>query len=186
MIILASASPRRKKYLKQMLISFKSVAPNISEKTGLKRPHAIVKELALKKAVKIAQKYPDKFVIGADTIVVCKGRIIGKPICYSDAIKILKMENANWQKVYTGVAIVVKSKNKIVTGYEKTLCKARKLTSSRLKELASKHLDKAGAYAVQDKDDPFIEKIIGSYDNVVGFPVALFKKLLKKAGYKFI
>jgi len=184
-VILASKSPRRKNYLKQMKIPFEAVDPDICEQTSLIRPHAIVKHLALKKALKIAEKYPDNVVIGADTIVVCQGKIVGKPANPLQAFKILQLENGNWQKVYTGLALIWKSKGKTFVGYEMSKCKARKLTNAQLKKLAVKHTDKAGAYAVQDKDDPFIEKIKGSYDNVVGFPVKLFRKMLKRTVSKF-
>jgi septum formation protein len=67
-------------------------------------------------------------------------------------------------------------------GYEVSRCKARRLSNEELETIAGKHLDKAGGYAVQDDDDVLIEKIVGHYDNVVGLPVALVKKLLNKAG----
>lgn len=169
-----------------MGMPFKVIAPDIDEKTYFKRPHNIVKKLALKKALKVSEKYPHNIVIGADTLVMCKGRIIGKPANYKQALEILKLENGRRQSVYTGLALVLKSKSLILADYEKSDCKARKLNDTELKKLAKKHSDKAGAYAVQDTGDPFIEKIIGSYDNVVGFPVTLFKKMLKQAGFKFI
>ena len=65
-------------------------------------------------------------------------------------------------------------------GVDKTACKARKLSAKELKEMAGKHMDKAGAYAVQDNDDQFIEKMKGSRTNVVGFPVELFQKMFKE------
>lgn len=78
------------------------------------------------------------------------------------------------------MAIVCKDKNKILTGYDVTKCKARKLDKSTLEELSGKHLDKAGAYAMQDKDDMFIERFEGSADNVVGFPSELFLEMIKE------
>ncbi len=77
-----------------------------------------------------------------------------------------------------------KSKGIKLCEYEISKCKARRLTEEQLRDLAAKHLDKAGGYAVQDNDDTLIEKIVGPYDNVVGLPVELVKKLLAKAGVK--
>ena len=71
-------------------------------------------------------------------------------------------------------------KHKALYGYEVTKCKARTLDEAQLMHLAGKHMDKAGAYAVQDTEDPFIEKIVGSRSNVVGFPIELFKKMMKE------
>jgi septum formation protein len=92
------------------------------------------------------------------------------------------MENGSWQSVYSGLAIICKKQNKAVAGFDITKCKARFLDGRTLKSIARRHMDKAGAYAMQDKDDMFIERIIGSYDNVVGMPSELFKKMMKEFG----
>ena len=179
-IILASGSPRRQTLLKKAGYKFDVICPTIKETTSKKLPHKIVQDLALKKAFSVAALYPDALVIGGDTLVYCKGKILGKPKNEKDALKLLKLENNSWQAVYSGLALICKNKNKILLGYDKTLCKARNLSLKELKELAGKNLDKAGAYAMQDSDDKFIEHIKGSYDNVVGFPTELFKKMIKE------
>ncbi|MCL2888048.1 MAG: Maf family protein [Elusimicrobia bacterium] len=182
MMILASRSPRRIKLLTEAGYKFKTVPAQGEEKTRCKRPGAIVRDLALKKAFEVASQYPDATVVGADTMVFCKGRVIGKPKNAAHAFEILKLLNNSWQAVYTGVAIINLDKRKLFTGVAKTRCKARSLTDARLKRLAGKHLDKAGGYAVQDKDDILIEKIVGSRTNVVGMPMELFKKMI--GGFK--
>lgn len=179
-IILASGSPRRQTLLKKAGYNFDIICPDVKEITSKKLPHKIVQELALKKAFSIAVLYPDALVIGGDTLVYCKGKILGKPKDAKDALKLLKIENNSWQTVYSGLALICKNKNKLLLGYDKTLCKARNLNLKELKELAAKNLDKAGAYAMQDTDDRFIERIKGSYDNVVGFPTELFKEMIKE------
>ncbi len=179
-IILASGSPRRQTLLKKAGYNFDIICPDVKEITSKKLPHKIVQELALKKAFSIAVLYPDALVIGGDTLVYCKGKILGKPKNEADALKLLKIENNSWQTVYSGLALICKNKNKLLLGYDKTLCKARNLNLKELKELAAKNLDKAGAYAMQDTDDQFIERIKGSYDNVVGFPTELFKEMIKE------
>lgn len=180
MIILASGSPRRKKILKEMGISFKVVKPNISEKTKYRKPSKVVMDLAKKKALSVAKKYPNDIVIGADTVVYCMGRIIGKPKSISDAKRILKIQSGKWQTVYTGVSLVFMKKNIVLTGYEKSMCFMRKIDKREINQIASKHLDKAGGWAVQDKGDRLIVKIKGDYSNIVGLPKKLLKKLLRK------
>lgn len=182
MIILASASPRRKQLLREKGLRFRVAPSGVDESTTLKRPSAIVRQLALRKALDVASRDPKHPVIGADTIVVCKGKILGKPDSPKHALKLLELENGSWQKVYTGVAVVWGEKKKKLVAHAVSSCKARRLSRAQLVRYAGLHLDKAGAYAVQDEHDPFIEKIIGPFDNVMGLPCALTLRLLRKAG----
>lgn len=180
MLILASKSPRRIAILKQLGKKFEIIPSQCAERSTKKRPSARVVELATQKAFDVAKKYPAATVIGADTLVFCKGEIIGKPRDKQDALRILKKLNGSWQSVYTGVCLVCKDKQKLLYGYDISYCKARKLSDRELLQYAGKHMDKAGAYAVQDNEDPFIEKIVGSRTNVVGFPVEFFNQLYKE------
>lgn len=180
MLILASKSPRRIEILKQLGKKFEIIPSQCAEHSTKKRPSARVVELATQKAFDVANKYPTATVIGADTLVFCKGEIIGKPKDKQDALRILKKLNGAWQSVYTGVCIVCKNTHKIVYGYDVSHCKARRLPAAELMHYAGKHMDKAGAYAVQDNEDPFIEKIVGSKTNVVGFPVEFYQYLQKE------
>ena len=179
-IVLASKSPRRIELLKQLGVKFDVIPSQCKEKSTKKRPAARVKELALQKAFDVARKYPNAVVIGADTLVYCKGEIIGKPKNQQDALRILRKLNGAWQSVYTGVCVLCLSEQKMVFGHDVSKCKARKWSDGELLHLAGKHMDKAGAYAVQDNEDPLIEKIVGSKTNVVGFPVEFFNKLFKE------
>lgn len=181
MIILASSSPRRRKILKKMGIKFKTIKPYILEKTKYKKPSLIVKDLSKQKALSVAKKYPNDIIIGADTIVYCDGKIIGKPKNIKDAKRILNIQSGKWQTVYTGVSVICLTKNIVLTDYEKSTCFMRKIKKEELDKIASKHLDKAGGWAVQDKGDKLITKIKGDYTNVVGLPKRLLKKLLNKA-----
>lgn len=179
-LVLASKSPRRIAILKDLGMQFDIIPSQSPEKSDKKRPAARVKELAVQKAFDVARKYPDAVVIGADTLVYCKGEIIGKPKDKADALRILKKLNGSWQSVYTGVCVMSLNGQKMLFGHEVSKCKARKLSEAELLHLAGKHMDKAGAYAVQDTEDPFIERIVGSRTNVVGFPVEFFQKLFKE------
>lgn len=174
--ILASASPRRIELLGKAGYKFEVIPADIDEHTDKKRPSGMVADLALKKAFATAVNYPAATVVGADTLVFCKGRVIGKPKNAADAFKILTFLNNSWQSVYTGVAIVNKNKKIMDVFYTVTKCKARRLSAAELKAMSSKHLDKAGAYAMQDTDDRLIEKVVGSYNNVVGMPTEDFEK----------
>ena len=179
-LVLASKSPRRIELLKQLGMEFEIIPSQNPEFSLYKRPSLRVTDLATQKAFDVARKYPGKIVIGADTLVFCKGEIIGKPKNPADALRILRKLNGAWQAVYTGMCIMCLDEHKALYGYEVSKCKARTLTPAQLKHLAGKHLDKAGAYAVQDEQDPFIARIVGSRSNVVGFPVELFQKMFKE------
>lgn len=180
-IILASQSPRRRELLRGMGLKFRIIPSDCDESNNYARPSALVRNLALRKAKTVAAKHPEALVIGSDTIVVCKGRILGKPKDQKDALRLLALQNNSWQSVYTGVAVICGGKE--YAGYEVSRCRARKLSIEELTVLSHKHHDKAGAYAVQDDDDRFIKKIVGPRDNVVGLPCGLLTELLAKAGF---
>ena len=179
-LVLASKSPRRIAILKELGMKFDIIPSQAPENSRKKCPAARVKELAVQKAFDVARKYPGAVVIGADTLVYCKGEIIGKPKDRADALRILKKLNGAWQSVYTGVCVMNLQEQKMLFGHDVSKCKARRLSPQELEHLAGKHMDKAGAYAVQDTDDSFIERIVGSRSNVVGFPVEFFQKLFKE------
>lgn len=179
-IVLASRSPRRVALLKEMGKNFIVCPSKGPEHTAYLRPHCMVADLSAKKAFEVARQYPDALVIGADTLVYCGGEVIGKPKDKKDALRILRKLNGTWQTVYTGVTMIHAASRMLVRGVDKTRCKARLLPLSKLQEMAGKHMDKAGAYAVQDDDDLFIAKIKGSRTNVVGFPVELVSRMLEE------
>ncbi len=177
-IILASKSPRRIELLKRWGLRFQVIPSNIKEKITHKKPSSIVKSLAYQKAEDIKQQNHNSIVIGADTIVVLNGKIVGKPRNKKHSIQILNELNGSLHRVYTGVAIL--SDNKEIVFYDVAKVKMQKLSHENLKKLFGKHMDKAGAYAVQDKNDCFVKKIYGDYYTVVGMPYIKLKKELKK------
>ncbi|MDD5101929.1 MAG: Maf family protein [Endomicrobiaceae bacterium] len=177
-IILASKSPRRIELLKQWGLNFKIISSNIEEKTNLKRPSSIVKYLSLEKAKNVKKNIKNAVIIAADTIVVLNGKIVGKPKDHKHSMEILNELNGSLHKVYTGVTIT--DDNKTVVFYDVATVKMQMLPKSRLNTLIGKHMDKAGAYAVQDKDDCFVKKIYGDYYTVVGLPYIKLKKEMKK------
>jgi septum formation protein len=181
-IILASRSPRRIELLKKWGLDFRVIPSNAREVSAFKKPADIVKDLALKKAMSVSKKIKKGIVIGADTIVVLGNQIIGKPKNKSDAKRILGKLNGSCHKVYSGIAVCDASRNIFKTGFEVSRVKMRKLDDSDVERLSVKHMDKAGAYAVQEKEDAFVEKIEGDYFNVVGLPYFKLKKMLLKFG----
>lgn len=177
-IILASASERRINLLKEWGLKFKIYPSNINEVSVYKKPSFIVKDIALQKAKNIQHQFKDSIIISADTIVVLNGKIIGKPQSKKHSDEILRELNGSLHKVYTGVTIL-KDEKKVVF-YDVAKVKMQKLSNDKLYNLIGKHMDKAGAYAVQDRNDCFVKKIYGDYFTVVGLPYNRLKKELRK------
>ncbi|MFN0118657.1 MAG: Maf family protein [Elusimicrobiota bacterium] len=179
--ILASGSPRRKQLLRAAGFKFEIIPSQVSEKMPSKTPPGVlVRALAIKKAIAISKKYPQQLVLGADTIVYINGHVVGKPRNAVHAKRILEELSGHWQKVYTGVAFSSHGGKKIISKVGISRVKIRKLSEMDIRRASTQHLDKAGAYAVQQKKDPFVEKIVGDYDNVVGLPVKIVKRLLSR------
>ena len=167
--------------LKKAGVAFRVIPSHVAEDSQETRPRRLVLELALRKAVSVARRYPKDLVLGADTIVFCRGEIITKPKNRRDAERILRLLSGSWQRIYTGIALAWEGGNKTLKDAVATRALARKLPEDKLLGLIGKHMDKAGAYAVQDKEDPFIARIIGPRDNVIGLPVAAVKRLMRRA-----
>ncbi|PIU51007.1 septum formation protein Maf [Candidatus Desantisbacteria bacterium CG07_land_8_20_14_0_80_39_15] len=180
-MILASQSPRRRKILKELGLKFKVIPSNIEEESGAYFSQARLKKLAISKVENVARRFKNGVVIGADTVVVLRNKIYGKPKDIEDAKRILLDLSGTTQYVWTAIAIKDIQSGKTIVRTVKSKVKMKKLTPAQIDMLASKNLDKAGAYAVQE-DDQFIESIEGSFTNVVGFPVEILKQMLGKFG----
>lgn len=188
-LILASASPRRRQLMRELPYPVRVRPSRVEEplpEPGTE-PKAFAKALAVLKAKDTASRIKTGLVLGADTIVVAPNReILGKPTSVADARRILKLLAGAWQTVYTGLALVVAPSGRMWTGVWGTRVKMRAMTDDELNYWSTRNHDKAGAYAAQEKRDPFVERFRGPYDNVVGLPVAGVKVLLakaRKAGY---
>ncbi len=177
-IILASASPRRKELLAKIIKNFSVIVSGEEEKGLDLPPEQLCLALAKQKASAVAKNRLDCVVIGADTIVVYDGKIIGKPISKQENYEILKALSGNSHYVLTGYVVIYKGK--IYSGVEKTQVVFRRLTDSEILNYCNtgSGLDKAGGYGIQDGD--FVAEIIGDYDNVVGFPTYRIEGILKK------
>lgn len=183
--VLASASPRRKELLENIGVEFDIIVSSADE-SGADRnmaPDMLVKELAMLKAAASA-KYAkgDCYIIGADTVVVYEGEVMGKPKNPKDAEEMLGKLSGNKHYVYTGVCVFNTKDCSAVCRAEKTVVKFKELSPQTIKNYINtgEPMDKAGAYGIQGKGALLIEGIEGDYFNVVGLPLGLLSDMLKK------
>lgn len=201
-IILASASPRRRELLTQMDLTFEVVPSKGEEIITKQSPSEVVMELAEQKAGEIARQFEgdqekirkedmikdarDILVIGADTVVVKDGQILGKPKDEADAVHMLSMLQGTTHQVYTGVCLILKKPGQEIchSFYEATDVEFYPMTKEEIRKyVATKEpMDKAGAYGIQGKCAVYIRGIRGDYNNVVGLPIARLYHELDKIG----
>ncbi len=199
-LILASASPQRRQLLAEAGYRFTVVEADVDESAFPTEGVAVreyAERLALAKADNVARKYPDSLVIGADTVVDCRGRIIGKPADAKEARQITEQLFSAPHRVITGIAIVCRGRPVClpsgqphgvaptqkpieIVESDTTTVYPRKMTA----EQVAAHIeggswrDKAGAYAIKEAGDEFIERIDGSLTNVMGLPMELLESML--------
>ena len=184
-IILASASPRRKQLLAEAGFKFTVIPPDIDESAFLSdqiSAREYAEQLGLAKAKNVAVKFPSRLVIGADTVADFNGQIIGKPADAKEAEQITKKLFSTPHKVITAVAIVRISDGTELSESDTTTVYPKKLTAEQIADhIKSKSWQgKAGAYAIQENGDEFIERIEGSLTNVMGLPMELLQRLLER------
>ena len=183
-IILASQSPRRKEILSLLDIPFKIMVSEADETVaeGLP-PYFIAESLSLKKAAAVAKSADsDVLVIGADTIVVSEGKILGKPKDEQDACQMLCALSGKWHSVISGVTVFHTKSLKSESFYVETKVKFSDLSQKEIADYVAtgEPMDKAGSYGIQGIGAKFVEKIEGDYFNVVGLPLNELYKVLKK------
>jgi septum formation protein len=188
-IILASASPRRYELLKQIKIPFTVQVSKINEnKIKMGKPQNWVQNLALEKALDVAQSIDEGLVIGADTVVVKENRVLGKPLTSEEAMSMLNFLSGSTHQVMTGIAIVNAVNQRIFTDVEITTVKFRNLTEQEIYSYVAsgEPMDKAGAYGIQGLGALLVEGITGCYFNVVGLPLNKLALGLKKFGMEVL
>lgn len=181
MLILASASPRRAELLRAAGINFTVRAANVDESVKPDElPRDYVLRLSREKARAVARG--NDLTLGADTTVVINGQIAGKPVDAEDAARMLRALSGRWHEVLTGVTLT--RPGKIVSDIASTRVKFAELGQAEISWYVStgEPMDKAGAYAIQGHASLFIERIEGSYSNVVGLPIQLVYRLARKMG----
>jgi septum formation protein len=183
-LVLGSQSPRRKELLKATFLNYSIETSDIEEKSDKQIISDFVMDLAFIKAEdvfnKCVSKIENPLVLGADTIVVIDGKVLGKPKSREEAKEMLKLLSNSKHEVLTGVSLI--SKDKKVNFYDKTTVEFENITDD-LMELyldTEESMDKAGAYGIQAYALAFIKGIEGSYSNVVGLPTNLVIQKLKE------
>ena len=181
MIILASASPRRRELLRVITPDFKAVATDSDESlpSGI-HPREGAEMLALRKASALAPDFPEDIIIGADTIVVLDGVIYGKPENPADAARMLRELSGREHLVYTGVAILGAGVRRVFS--EETWVEFIPLSESNIEAYvrSGDPLDKAGAYGIQGGGALFVRGIRGDFYNVMGLPLCRLAYELRK------
>lgn len=173
-LILASASPRRKEMLAKLGLDFEVLAAEVDElPLNGESPQDFVLRAAIEKASDIAGNHPDAWVLGADTIVVHRGDILGKPKDAGDALKLLMRLSGQMHKVLTGCCLKWEQENISVSQVIATdvYFSAFSEAIAAAYVATGEPLDKAGAYGIQGYGGTLVEKINGSYSNVVGLPL---------------
>ena len=174
-LILASASPRRRELLQQIGVSFVVECSDTEEKIDLSQPpEQQVQALALQKAQAVAENHQTGIVLGADTVVVNEGVLLGKPKSVDEAKTMLSSLSGKWHQVMTAVALVdAGEKQHTWSSVEITNVKFRELTEQDIAAYVAtgESMDKAGAYGIQGYGALLVEKIEGCYNNVVGLPL---------------
>lgn len=180
-IVLASASPRRAELLRAAGIPFEVQPADVDETPWAHElPEAHVRRLAAAKAEAVHLRLPDRVILAADTIVVCDGRILGKPKDAADAREMLTMLSGRGHSVLTGVALVKDGVTHVAVEATDVWVAALSPDEIAVYIESGEPMDKAGAYAVQGLASRFVERIEGNYANVVGLPVARVYQLLTR------
>lgn len=178
-IVLASRSPRRKELLDGMGLSFTAEPTDVDEsKISARSAKELTKALSKAKARAAGDR--SECVIGADTVVVLKGKIYGKPHTDDNARKMLSVLQGKRHTVYTGVTVIYNGKERTFSARSKVLFK--KMSQKDIDDYVERRhpVDKAGAYGIQDNE--VVEKYSGSYSNIVGLPLEKLARTLLRAG----
>jgi septum formation protein len=183
-LILASASPRRQELLRESGIAFEVHPAHIAEeRLADEAPRAYACRLAHEKAQAVAAKFPGRFVLGADTIVVAGDEVLEKPRDAADAARMLRLLSGRGHEVTTAVSLASPE------GGADTRCATTEVFFRELREeeieryvAGGEPMDKAGAYAIQGGAGQWVRRIEGEYSNVVGLPVSLVTEMLRSRG----
>jgi septum formation protein len=188
-IILASTSPRRKQLLKEAGLKFKAIDTGYVEKTYKHMsPEKLVEFLALGKAKAGAKKYPKAIIVAADTIVVYKGKVFGKPHTPKKAKEMLRELSGSAHNIFTGLAVLDAKSKKVFSHIEKVKVYFKNLSGKTIDWYVAtgEPLDKAGAYAVHQLGGKLVKKKVGDRTAAIGLPVRKLKKILKSLNNSFV
>lgn len=184
-IVLASSSPRRVALLRRMGLEFRVVPPTgVPELLTGAEPEPLALDNALRKAAAVAGQHRDALVIGADTIVVLDGVIFGKPADRDEAAGMLAKLVGRAHDVFTAVAVIHRDRDVAIEFCERTRVWMHPLTPNQIQAYLDRTdvLDKAGAYAIQENGECIVDRIDGSYSNVMGLPTERLAATLEEFG----
>lgn len=185
LLVLASGSPRRRELLSEAGYEFEVLTPSVDE---VAHNWLTIRELtvwnAARKAVCVAQSVPHAVVLAADTLVAIEGEVLGKPDDLEHAVRILQRLSGRPHEVWTAVRIYQAARGRSRSFREMSRVHFRKLDDRAIRDYLAKiePLDKAGAYAAQGHGTEIIERIEGSYSNVVGLPMEQTTQALRAFG----
>ncbi len=182
-LILASASPRRRDLLSRLGIPFEVVPAEIDEDFGAGRPERVARRLAAAKAHAVAALRPQALVLAADTVVACRGGLLGKPRDAAEAQAMLRLLRGRIHRVVTAVAVLPPGRRRPLVDHAVTRVTMRRYTDENIAASVARGdpFDKAGAYAIQDDTFRPVESYDGCYCNVVGLPLWTAIRLLGRA-----
>jgi septum formation protein len=186
-LVLASASPRRRDLLGSLGLSFQVVTSGVDEEEhGGLSPEELAAKLALEKAQAVFEGSGDAVVIGADTVVVVDGQVLGKPVDSSDARRMLELLRDRWHEVITAVAVVSGGSRSRLVRTVTTAVRMADYSDETIRDYVatSEPMDKAGSYAIQGEGGQLVSGIEGCYANVVGLPICLVTEMLGDVGVK--
>jgi len=179
-IILASGSPRRKEILSKLNLEFEVLPANVEEKAVSSNPIITARHLSRLKAKAVWLKNKDALVIGADTVVYLRGKVLGKPKSEEEAYNMLRNLSGNWHTVVSSVSFFSYAKK--LTIHDVAKVKFRKLTEKEIWDYikSGEPMDKAGAYGIQEFGATIVEKIRGNFYTVMGLPIVKVYQVLKE------
>lgn len=183
-MILASKSPRRKEILEDFGFDIKIDSVDIDEVSDKKEIVDQLMDISRKKSEEVAKKYPDEYVVSADTAVIIDEKMLGKPKDEEEAQEMLRKLSGRSHKVITAYTVFNISKEIAHSHYDTTMVYFKKLTTKEIEWYVGtkEPMDKAGAYGIQGKGTILIDKIEGDFYNVMGFPMSKFYEDLKSLG----
>ncbi len=184
-LILASASPRRRILLESVGIKPVVIPAGVEEEAmSAGEPDVLAKDLAERKVRAVARAHPEELVLGADTLVVIDGEVLGKPGDMQDAVRMLERLSGKTHRVYTGVALYCPVTCGILRDCDCTSVTMRDLTVQEIMWYVNtgEPMDKAGGYALQGAGAFFVKEIRGDYSSVIGLPLPKVYALLQGAG----
>lgn len=184
-LVLASGSPRRAELLTQIGLSFEVLNVDVDEGAatrGVRAPREVARRRAIAKAQAAQSARPGRLILAADTVVTCRGRLLGKPVDAREAERMLRTLSGRTHLVYTAIALIRRGELAITVEYARVAF--RRLDDAEIRRYASgpEPLDKAGGYAIQGAAAAFVRRIEGEYTTVVGLPLCRLSVMLRGWG----